>query len=141
MLERRARSPLPRVAERLRDRVPGTVADLEQPRPRRPAAARKTVAAPMPVVRVARECDAELLEPENCRLRVARQHLDEAHVSGLVTRAPDVFGVLFRRVVLAERGLDATLRLRGVARLERTLRGYGDSRTRPLGGDCGRKAG
>src|SRR5262249_58013740 len=43
--ERLHRGVLDPVAQRLRDRVPGAVADLEQPLPRGPAAAREPVAA------------------------------------------------------------------------------------------------
>ena len=48
--------------QRLRDRVAGSVADLEQALPRRAAAAREPVAAVL-----ARELDALLLEPVNGR--------------------------------------------------------------------------
>ena len=106
-----------RVAERRRDRVPGAVADLEQPLARRAAAAGEPVAAVL-----ARELDAELLEPVDGAGRLGGEHLDEPPVGGLVRALPDVLGVLLGRVVLAERGLDPALRLRRVARLERALR-------------------
>ncbi len=51
-----------------------------------------------------------------------RENLDETEVGGLVGARPDVGRMLLRRVVLAEGGLDAALRLRGVAGLERALR-------------------
>ena len=60
------------VAQRLRDRVPGAVADLEQPLARGAAAAREAIAAVL-----ARERAAELLEPVDRRLRVAGEGLDE----------------------------------------------------------------
>src|SRR5262245_23888309 len=56
MLEGRAAPPSPRLAQPLRDRVVGAVADLEQALPRRAAALREAVAAVL-----AREGDAELL--------------------------------------------------------------------------------
>ena len=61
------------LAQRLRDRVPGAVADLEQPVPRGAAAAGEPVAA----VR-ARERDAVLLEPVDRARRVAGQRLAPA---------------------------------------------------------------
>ena len=63
---------LDRVAQRLRDRVPCAVADLEQPLARRAAAAREPVAAVL-----ARELHAELLEPVDRRRRLGGEHLDE----------------------------------------------------------------
>ena len=127
---------LERVAQRLRDRVAGAVADLEQPLARRAAAAREAVAAVL-----ARELDAELLEPVDRGRRLRREHLDEPAVGRLVGRVPDVLGVLLGRVVLAERGLDAALRLGRVARLERSLRRQRDAGARALGGDGGGEAG
>jgi hypothetical protein len=105
------------VAQRGRDCVAGPVADLEQAFARRAAAAREPVAAVL-----TRELDAELLEPVDRRRRLARQHVDETPVRGLVRAPPDVLRMLLRRVVVAERGLNAALRLRGVARLERSFR-------------------
>ena len=134
--ERRAGAGLERLAQRLRDRVAGAVADLEQPLARRAAAAREAVAAVL-----ARELDAELLEPVDRRRRLRREHLDEPPVGRLVARLPDVLGVLLGRVVLAERRLDAALRLRRVARLERALRRERDARARALGGHGGGEAG
>ena len=64
--EARGAAGLVGVAERLRDRVPGAVADLEQPLARGAAAARKPVAAVL-----ARERAAELLQPVDRGLRVA----------------------------------------------------------------------
>src|SRR5439155_21407658 len=85
--------------------------------PRRAAALGEPVA---PVL--ARELDAELLEPVNRARGLAGQHLDEPPVGGLVRALPDVLGMLLRRVVGPERRLDAALGLRGVARLEGALR-------------------
>ena len=58
--------------KRLRDRVAGAVADLEQALARRAAAAREPVAAVL-----ARELDAELLEPVDRGRRLRREHRDE----------------------------------------------------------------
>src|SRR5205823_7274505 len=123
---------LDRVAQRLRDRVPRAVADLEQPLARRAPATGEAVA---PVF--ARELDPELLEPVDGRRRLRSEDLDELHVRGLVRALPDVLRVLLGRVVLAKGGLDAALRLRGVAGLERALRRDRDTRARLLGGDGG----
>ena len=114
----------------------GPVADLEQPLPRRSAAAREAVAAVF-----ARELDAELLEPVDRARRLAGQHLDESPVGGLVRAAPDVLRVLLGRVVVAERGLDAALRLRRVAGLDGVLRDEPDARAGPIGRDGGGEAG
>ena len=64
---------LPGLAQALRDRVAGAVADLEQALARRAAAAGEAVAAVL-----ARELDAELLEPVDRARRLAGEHLDEA---------------------------------------------------------------
>ena len=104
--------------------------------PRRAAAAGEPVAA----VR-ARELDAELLEPVDRRRRLARQHLDEPRVRGLVRAPHDVLGMDLGRVVLAERRLDAALRLRRVARLERRLRREPDPGAGALGRDGRREPG
>ena len=142
-LERAARSAsdgdaraLDRLAQPLRDRVPGPVADLEQALLGRAAALGEPVAAV-----VAGELDAELLEPVDRALRVAGQHLDEPHVRRLVRALPDVRGVLLGRVLLAERRLDPALRLRGVARLERALGRDRDLRPGAVGGDGGGEPG
>ena len=127
---------LPRLAQLLRDRVAGAVADLEEALRARAAAAGEAVAA----VRVARELDAELLEPVDRGLRVAGEHLDELAVGGLVRGAEDVVGVLLGRVVVAERGLDPALRLGGVVRLERALGRERDPRAGALGRDGGGEA-
>ena len=131
--EERAGAGLERVAERLRDRVAGAVADLEQALGGRAAAAGEAVAAVL-----ARELDAELLEPVDRVARVAGEHLDEPHVGALVGAAPDVRRVLLGRVVLAERGLDPALRLGGVAGLDRALGREPDARARAL---CGHRCG
>ena len=123
-------------AQRLRDRVAGAVADLEQSLSRRAAAAREPVAAV-----IARELDAVLLEPVDRVGSLGREDLDEPRVRGLVRARPDVGRVLLGRVVLAECGLDAALRLRRVARLERALRHDRDARSGGLGADRGRQAG
>src|SRR5205085_11089584 len=117
----------PRVAQALGDRVTRAVADLEQPLARGAAASGEPVA---PVL--SREFDAELLEPLDRGLRVAGEHLDEPHVGRLVARRPHVLRVLLGRVVLAERGLDAALRLGRVARLQRTFRRDRDARAGSL---------
>ena len=130
------RSSLDGLAQRLRDRVAGAVADLEQALARRAAAAREPVAAVL-----ARELDAELLEPVDRVGRLGGEDLDEPQVGGLVRARPDVLGVLLGRVVLAERGLDAALRLRRVARLERALRRERDARAGALGRDGRGEAG
>ena len=134
--QRRAGAGLERLAQGLRDRVAGAVADLEQPLPRGAAAACEAVTAVLP-----RELDAELLEPVDRRRRLGGQHRDELAVRGLVARLPDVLGVLLRRVVLAESRLDAALRLRGVARLQRALRRDRDPRAGALRGNGRGEAG
>ena len=111
------------LAQRPGDRVPGAVADLEQPLRGRAAAAGEPVAAAL-----ARELDAELLEPVDRRGRLAGQHLDQPPVGGLVRGAPDVLGVALGRVVGAEGRLDPALGLRGVVRLQRALRRDRDAR-------------
>ena len=55
------------------------VADLQQALARRAAAAREAIAAVL-----ARELDAELLEPVDCGRRLAGEDLDELPVGGLV---------------------------------------------------------
>ncbi len=127
---------LPRLAQPGGDRVPGAVADLEEALARRPAALGDPVAAVFP-----RELDAQLLEPVDRRLRVAGQHLDQAHVGRLVARLPDVLGMELGGVVLAERCLDPALRLGRVARLERPLRRDRDTGAGPLGGHRGGEPG
>ena len=113
-----ATARLVRLAERLRDRVASAIADLEEPVTSRAAAA----CEPVPAVR-AGELDPELLEPVDRGRRLARQHLDERRVGRVVRRAHDVLGMDRRRVVRAERGLDASLRLGRVAGLQRRLGG------------------
>ena len=93
VLEARAGAGLPGLAQRLRDRVAGAVADLEQALLRRAAAAGEPVAAVL-----ARELDPELLEPVDRARRLAGQDLDQPPVGGLVRGAPDVLGVLLGRV-------------------------------------------
>jgi hypothetical protein len=132
----RAAAGLERVTQGLRDRMAGAVAHLEKALARRAAAAREPVAAVLP-----RELDAELLEPVDRALRVARQDLDELHVCGLVGALEDVGGVLLGRVVVAERRLDATLRLRRVAGLDRALRRKRDARAGTFGGHRRREPG
>src|SRR5581483_3106093 len=63
--EARSLAGFPRLAQLLRDRVAGPVADLQEPLGARAAAAGEAVAA----VRVARELDAQLLEPVDRGLR------------------------------------------------------------------------
>ena len=99
--ERRRPSTTRRPRAAHRDRVARPVADLEQALPRRAAAAGEPVAAVL-----AGELDAELLEPVDRARRLGGEDLDESAVGGLVTRSPDVLGVLLRRVVVADRGLD-----------------------------------
>jgi hypothetical protein len=112
--ERGARPSLEGLAQRGRDREPGAVADLEQPLARRTAAAGEAIA---PVL--ARELDPELLQPVDRGRRLAGQDLDEPAVSRLVRALPDILGMNLRRVVVAERRLDAALSLGGVAGLQR----------------------
>src|SRR5215212_4465945 len=88
----------------------GAVADLEQPLARGAAAPSEPVAAV-----VTGELDALLLEPVDSARRLGREHV-------------------------AERRLDATLGLCGVARLQRLLGHEGDLPARTLGGQDGRKA-
>ena len=120
---------------RLRDRMAGAVADLEETLAARTAAAGDAVAAVLP-----RELDAGLLEPVDGLGRLGGEDLDEAHVGGLVRASPDVLGVGLRRVVLADRGLDAALRLGGVAGLEGRLGRDRDPGARPFGGHGRREA-
>src|SRR6185437_10169443 len=80
--EARAARRLPRLAQLLRDRVAGAVADLEEALGARAAAAGETVAA----VRLARELDAELLQPVDGGLRVAGEDLDELAVGRRMRR-------------------------------------------------------
>ena len=124
------------LAQRGRDRMSRAVADLQQALARRAAAAREAIAAVL-----ARELDAELLEPVDRGRRLAGEDLDELPVGGLVRGLPDVVCVLLRRVVLAEGCLDPALRLGRVARLQRPLRGERDPRAGPLRGDGRREAG
>src|SRR5581483_7510512 len=109
LAERRVREDgdlrrLDHLPTRLRDRVARPVADLQEALRRSAAAAGQTVAAVL-----LREGDAELFEPVDRRGRFGRQHLDEPQVGRLVRAAPDVLRVALRRVLLAERGLDAAL--------------------------------
>ena len=134
VLEARGAAGLVGVAERLRDRVAGAVADLEQPLARRAAAAREAVAAVL-----ARERAAELLEPVDRALRVTDESLDEARIGGLVRRAHHVLGVQLGRVVGAEGRLDPALCLGRVVRLDRALGRERDARSGAIGGDGGRE--
>src|SRR6266849_2605863 len=106
MLEGRPAARLPGFAQPLRDRVPGAVADLEQALAAGAAALREPVTAVF-----ARERDTELLEPVNRARRLRGEDLDETHVRRFVRGAPDVIGVLFGRILVAERGLNTALRL------------------------------
>ena len=67
------------VAERLRDRMAGAVADLEQALRAGAAAAGEPVAPVLP-----RELDAELLEPVDRATGVAGEDLDEPQVGAVV---------------------------------------------------------
>jgi hypothetical protein len=127
---------LDRVAQCRRDRVPGPVADLQEALARCAAATGEPVAAVL-----ARELDAELLEPADRGGRLGGEDLDEVPVGGLVGGVPDVLGVLLGRIVLAERGLDAALRLGRVARLQRALRRDGDTRAGAVRRDGGGEPG
>jgi hypothetical protein len=116
------------VAKPGRDRVTGAVADLQKPLAGRAAAAGEAIAAVL-----ARELDTVLLEPVDRGRRLFGEHLDEPAVGRLVRALPYILRVLLRRVVVAERSLNPTLRLRGVAGLERALGHERDARTGPLG--------
>ena len=124
------------LAQRLRDRVSGAVADLEQALGGGAAAAGEPVAAVLP-----RELDAELFEPVDRALRIAGQRLDEPHVGALVRALPDVGRVLLGRVVFAERRLDPALRLGRVAGLDRALGREGGARAAAFGRDRGGEPG
>ena len=134
--ERLGRRRLDGVAQGGRDRMSGAVADLQQPPARRAAAACQPVAAVLGC-----EPDAELLEPVDRVGSLGREDLDQSPVGGLVRALPDVLGVLLGRVVVPERGLDAALRLRRVARLQRSLGRERDTRPGALGRDRGREPG
>ena len=135
--EERAAAGFERVAQPLRDRMPGAVADLEQALGARAAAAGEAVAAVL-----SRELDSELLEPVDRAARVAGQDLDEPHVCALVRALEDVRGMLLGRVVVAERGLNPALGLGRVARLDRALRRQSDASAGTLGRDgCGEPRG
>ena len=108
----------------------GPVADLEEPLARGTAATGEPVAAVL-----ARELHSELLEPVDRRRRLGGENLDELQVGSLVRGLPHVLGVLLGRVVSPKGGLDAALRLGGVARLQRTLARQTHARTRSGGGD------
>jgi len=126
--ERLCARRLDAVTKRGGDRVPGPVADLQEPLARRAAAPGEPVPAVVP-----RELDAQLLEPMDRATGLARQDLDEAPVGRLVRGAPHVLGVELGRIVARERGLDPALRLGRVAGLERP---FGHERHRcacPLG--------
>src|SRR5712691_5244249 len=105
----------------------GAIADLEQSLAGGAAALREPVAAVL-----GRELNPELFEPVDRARRLTRQHLDEPPVGGLVRALPDILGMLFRRVVVAEGGLDTALRLRRVAGLQRPLGGEGDAGARAV---------
>ena len=126
---------LERLAQSLRDRVAGAVADLQQALARRAAAAGEAVAAVL-----ARELDAELLEPVDRGRRFGGEDLDQPPVGGLVGRLPDVLRVLLGRVVVTERRLDAALRLGRVAGLQRAFRRQRDACACALGRDGGGEA-
>ena len=123
------------LAQRLRDRVARAIADLEKPLAARAAAAGEAI----PAVRAC-ELDPELLEPVDRGRRFARQHLDEAAVGGVVRAAHDVLRMDLGGVVRCKRSLDAALRLRRVARLERRLRSEPYPGAAPFGGDGRREA-
>ena len=89
--QRRPVRGLERFAQRLRDRMAGPVADLEQPLARGAAAAREPVAAVLP-----RELDPAFLEPVDRIGSLAGQNLHQAAVRGLVRALPHVLGVLRR---------------------------------------------
>src|SRR5205085_10512399 len=91
VLERRAGAGFPCLAQTFGDRVPGAIAHLQKALARGATALREAVAAVL-----AREGDAALLEPVDRVARLGGQHTGEAHVGGLVARAPDVLGMLFR---------------------------------------------
>jgi hypothetical protein len=115
--ERGAGPRLEGLPERRGDREPRPIADLKQAFARCAAAACEPVAAVL-----ARELDAELLEPVDRRRRLAGQELDEPPVGRLVRAPPDVRGVDLGRIIGAEGCLDTALSFCGVAGLERALR-------------------
>ena len=116
------------VAKRGRDREAGAIAHLEQALATGAAAAGEPVAAVL-----VRELDAVLLEPMDRLRRLTRQDLGKAAIRRLVRALPHVLGVLLRRVVVSERGLDPALCLGGVARLEGAFRHQGDAGAGPFG--------
>jgi hypothetical protein len=90
--------------------VPGAVAHLEQPPPRCAAAAGEPVA-----IALAREGDAQLLEPGDRARRLVGEDARQRRVGGVVRGRDDVGRVLLGRVVVAHGGLDPALCLGGVA--------------------------
>ena len=110
------------LAQRLGDRVAGSVSHLEQAPPRGAAAAGQAVTAVLP-----RERTTELLEPGDRGGGLRGEHFHEVGVGRVVRRPHHVLRMDLRRVVLPERRLDPALRLRGVVRLERRLRGHRDA--------------
>ena len=126
-----------RLAQGRRDGVAGAVTDLQQSLARRAAAAREPVAA----VGVVRERDAEALEPRDRVRRLRGQRGDEARVGRLVRALHDVLGVHRRRVVVAERRLDAALRLGRVGGREPELRREHHARAGIGGRERGRQPG
>ena len=104
-------------AQRGRDRMPGAIADLQEPLARGSAAAREPVAP----VAIVREGNAEALEPLDRAGRLGRERSHEPRIRRLVRAVHDVLGVHRGRVVIAKSGLDTALRLGGVGRSEPEL--------------------
>jgi hypothetical protein len=102
--------------QRLGDGVAGAVADLQQPRHTGPTAAGEPVAA-----LVAREFDADGLEPAD-RLRcLGGQHRDELGVGGAVRRGEDILRVPLGRILRVNCRLDTAVGHARVAGRARSL--------------------
>ena len=134
---RRAGAALPRLAQRLGDRVAGAVADLQQPLRDRAAAAREPVAAVL-----ARELDAELLEPADRATGASPVSTSTSRGSAVSCEERSTSSACCSGESSgAERGLDAALRLGGVVGLQRALRRERDAGAGALGGDSRSEAG
>ena len=146
--EHRSAARLERLAQRLRDRVARAVADLEQPLAARSAATGEPIAAaarwprpfePLDISRVnsTPSSSSQWIADGASLVRTSTR----PRVRGVVRAPHDVLRMDLGRVVLAERGLDAALRLRGVAGLQRRLRREADTGAGAFRGDGGRETG